>query len=701
MMVFGGLVNNQLTNQVWQLQLADAPTWSFVPTVSPRPTARRAATLSYDPRRNRMLMFGGEDADSVRSDVWVLSLGSAVAWSPLVTTGPRPRARADHSAIYDPVGDRLVIYGGVDHTSSQLEAYGDIWSLSLSDSVPTWQELLAVGDPALPRGRFDHSAVLDPSGHRMLVYGGDFGGPTDDLWSLSLDDPLTWTRLVPAGPRPGVRVFHSAVFDPARAAMVLFGGNDASADPIRDEVWQLPLNGVPSWERLHPEGETPPAREQHSACYDPVRDRMIVFGGVPESTAPTWALDLQGATSWAPFRPVLRSTTAAIRLPTICLGDTAQVAFQLRNQGMSPLALQGYTVSSTTLRLGSSSPVSLGWREHVDQTLVLVGDSLTNSADSIVVHSDDPERPAFVIPVLTDVRPISFQTRVLGDPERVPLGESFIVVATPDSFVTFERAVLFHRRVGDVAFDSVGFSVLGSALAAQVPGATVVESGVEYYVEFRNGGFLARQPAGAPAVPALQRVSAPAAFTVLPLPNSGSGHFAGQDLDLQVLLPAGAALEDGILHVRRAGDRDSLLLTVSTDGLGRMIATVPAAYVGNSGLEYWLELRTRTASLRFPPEPGASAWLQVSLTRLAEPGTPPASRYRLLAVPMEADPVQQASVASMLFDDLGTYDRKRWRLFTYDPALSTSGAIEFGKAPTDLFRLEPGRARWLITRDGS
>jgi len=69
----------------------------------------------------------------------VLSLSGPPAWSALGPTGTPPTARYAHTAIYDPVRDRMVIFGGYDGSSYR----NDVWRL-------TWSSLVTVDPPAQP-----------------------------------------------------------------------------------------------------------------------------------------------------------------------------------------------------------------------------------------------------------------------------------------------------------------------------------------------------------------------------------------------------------------------------------------------------------------------------------------------------------------------------------------------------------------------
>src|SRR5262249_40688561 len=132
---------------------------------------------------------------------------------------------------------------------------------------------------APPYGRQYASAVYDPMRDEMIVYGGFDGFSTvlDDTWSLSLAT-LTWTKvLTPLTPAPA-RQYHAAIFDPLGDRMLVFGGSDASFNLLND-VWQFRPGPTPEWSHLTPEGTPPSARQQAAAVYDSRLHRMIVLGG--------------------------------------------------------------------------------------------------------------------------------------------------------------------------------------------------------------------------------------------------------------------------------------------------------------------------------------------------------------------------------------------------------------------------------------
>jgi hypothetical protein len=145
------------------------------------------------------------------------------------------------------------------------------------------------------------SAVFDPVRRHLIFFGGYDGSNNNglnDVWELSLSS-MTWTQL-PTGPSP--RWAHSAIYDPVRDRMIIFGGTTNNGNTYLNDVWSLSLSGTPSWNPL-PTG--PRARRGPGLIYDPVRDRLVLFGGVGQPVPggqqygylnDAWQLSLSGAT---------------------------------------------------------------------------------------------------------------------------------------------------------------------------------------------------------------------------------------------------------------------------------------------------------------------------------------------------------------------------------------------------------------------
>jgi hypothetical protein len=270
--------------------------WSRVDPVDGVPPRRMAHTAVFDPVRERMIVFGGaNEMTGLLADIWSLSLEPEPRWTRLMPADPGPSARWDHAAVYDPIADRMLVFGGADSESNQL---ADVWALSCTEP-PTWTEIHPLG--AAPAGRSSHVAVFDPSANRLFVHGGFDGGIIlrDDLWELSLAEPPTWRRVDIAGDAPIGRRDAVAVHDAPRSRILLHGGNGGFA-PFLSDLWALDFATL-TWTELEPSGTTPEGAITHAGAYDPARDRFILFGGSYHNQ--TWALPLATSLAWQPILP--------------------------------------------------------------------------------------------------------------------------------------------------------------------------------------------------------------------------------------------------------------------------------------------------------------------------------------------------------------------------------------------------------------
>jgi hypothetical protein len=162
-----------------------------------------------------MVVFGGYGAAGALNDVWALSLSGTPTWSPITPSGTPPSPRYWNSAIYDPIGDRMIVLG----STPPFDTPHEVWQLSFAPT-PAWSPIVAAG--TVPSGmRSAMTAVLDQVGSRVLLFGG-LGIPGAVL-SLNLVGPPSWTQVSIAGDGPIGRREHAAVFVPGRG-MIAFGG---------------------------------------------------------------------------------------------------------------------------------------------------------------------------------------------------------------------------------------------------------------------------------------------------------------------------------------------------------------------------------------------------------------------------------------------------------------------------------------------
>ena len=249
------------------------------------PPARAAQTAVFDPKHRRLIVFGGRvteknRAAEDRNDVWVLSLKPEPRWQHVIPLGGAPSPRSGCAGVFDPARERMVLFGGQDASG----LLNDVWELSLNGR-PRWRQLHPAGAPPSPRHR--HTATLDPASDRMLVFAGWDGWYTNDLWQLDFSE-LAWSRLRLEGPVPPPRAAHTTVLASDRRGLIVFGGAGPVRCPgiyvcaqNTTDVWLLSLSDPPVWTNLTPSipGPGPCGIEHHAAVYDPLGGRMIVIGG--------------------------------------------------------------------------------------------------------------------------------------------------------------------------------------------------------------------------------------------------------------------------------------------------------------------------------------------------------------------------------------------------------------------------------------
>lgn len=242
-------------------------------------------------------------------------------WNQVTVSGEGPPGLQEHSAVYDPETDSLIIFGG--ETDSGVLA--DLWVLNnVTDTGVghSWEKVSFSG--SRPSARYGHRAVYNKDNSRMIIWGGlvdPVGGiieEDDRLWALTnangVNGEPAWVDLTEDGVRPQRRAGFSAVYDSANNRMIVFGGANISGDEtvLLNDIWVLTNadgseDTSPAWQEITPsDGNIPYGRVLHSAVYDASSNRMIITGGRTANgvSSDIWILTnangLGGAPSWIP-----------------------------------------------------------------------------------------------------------------------------------------------------------------------------------------------------------------------------------------------------------------------------------------------------------------------------------------------------------------------------------------------------------------
>jgi hypothetical protein len=396
--------------------------------------------------------------------------------------------------------------------------------------------------------------------------------------------------------------------------------------------------------------------------------------------------------AWAD--PILDVSPGQIDFPTVTLGDTTTSSFSIKNAGDATLTVTTVDLppgAGLTGRLPFDVPPGDVARMGVDYAPIDTTRDLT-----FTIHSNDPRTPAFTLPGTADVRALAFTATAFTPGGSYPIGEAMVVQASPFPGVRLEKATLYFRSGGFSLFQPIDMFPNGSTFVALIPGASVQEGGVEFYVRAENDTFSVMDPASGPARPARVVVESPHDFKLEPV-TRGFGFPAGQNIDFMLTLTRGTVFETGTLHYRACGDKayhDTEILEISFTGVS---ASIPGPFVGPRGVEYWAEITTLTRTLTLPLDPSIPKQLAIGVENLKEPRAHAGAHYRMVSVPLELP--SGTGLATILSDEgpFGSYDPVRWRAFRYLPGTRTN--LEWSAAMADSFVLKPGRAFWLVSRD--
>jgi N-acetylneuraminic acid mutarotase len=253
--------------------------WALLNPGGRRPWARHGHAMVYEPTRGKIILFGGTSMASYfagLNDTWLYD-PAANTWTMLTPAGEVPQARSAHSMSYDPVGKKVILFGG----TVQSHCLGDTWAYDPAANV--WTQLTPLG--GVPSPRCGASLVFDPGLNKFLLFGGRDSADLSDLWTF---DPVAnaWARLSPVGETPGARSFAGMVYDPGTRRTILFGGN-AQGNGYLDDTWAYD-SAANAWTKS--DGDAPPGRFACGLVFLPEAGKALLFGGADRSAvfADTW-----------------------------------------------------------------------------------------------------------------------------------------------------------------------------------------------------------------------------------------------------------------------------------------------------------------------------------------------------------------------------------------------------------------------------
>ena len=331
-------------------------TLTTMPSVPDPPPNVFGQGAANDLGRSQVVLFGGNAGTrGTPALVATTHIYDGVIWR-RPPPGPAPVARWKHAMAYDPVRQRVVLFGGEDAGAAVL---GDTWEWD----GEAWARVATIGPSPRSEAMMAFSAPLG----QVVLFGGQGAATLDDTWGW---DGTVWTRIDVSGPSP--RAGAMLARDPRDGSLLLFGGGsptEVPADGIEptDETWRF----TTSWTQLTPVN-VPSARSRGSLVWLPTRQRLVLVGGEAirsgmfvASVEDTWEWD---GTRWRAL---------------VDLG-------RLQRWATAFASPDGHSIMTTTGENGPAGPaaslLALGWQaaageETCDGRVDVDGDGLVNCAD--------------------------------------------------------------------------------------------------------------------------------------------------------------------------------------------------------------------------------------------------------------------------------------------------------------------------------
>jgi N-acetylneuraminic acid mutarotase len=211
-----------------------------------------------------------------------------------------PPAMIYHSALYEPVAQRVLVFGG----NSKHGINGDVKEVFSYDSHNGAWETSRAFD-ANPAWKNAMSPAYDEESGKVIILNVE-----GETWAYDFENDA-WELMKP-DPAPSGRCGHKMAYDSESDMVIMDGGFKCTspADPILNETWAYDYNAN-TWTAM---STMPAGRIYHEMVYDSESDRIIVWGGRPHEElddVDIWAYDYNSDT-WTSYPtengPAQRST---------------------------------------------------------------------------------------------------------------------------------------------------------------------------------------------------------------------------------------------------------------------------------------------------------------------------------------------------------------------------------------------------------
>ena len=283
-------------------------------------------------------------------------------------------------------------------------------------------------------------------------------------------------------------------------------------------------------------------------------------------------------------------------------------------------------------------------------------------------------------------------------PEMIDFGVFLVGTPSGEQTVTANNTgnVELNLQIRIVGNDADAFSIVrGGSGGFLNPGDPPREI-VLQYTATRSGPQTAELQIQWNSATTFVALSGSGVEVILPPPQPSGPAEVGQALAVRVGVPEGFTPTSQQLFFRRGGEAAYQQVDLTGAADGGLEGAIPAEFVTERGLEYYVRLSDDDVAVTFPESnPEANPVVQrVEIPLIDAGGVFQPGVYRMISAPLEV-----VVTTIQLRDDYGPFDPTQWRALQWDARLGRY--VEAGSGELiDEEGIQPGLSAWLITRSG-
>ncbi|MEW6556917.1 MAG: kelch repeat-containing protein [Elusimicrobiota bacterium] len=234
-------------------------------TTSPQPPARRWHAMTYNPSKNKVILFAGLSSSGIPlNDTWIYN-PQTNQWTQKIPS-TTPSARYGHILVSD--GTKAFLFGGYDGA----DYFDDTWEYDFD--TDNWTKITTVSSPT---ARAWSCADCDLINNKIILFGGRKYDTalSSETWIYHIIGS-SWTK---GSYSPIARTGSAGCYDAETKKFLIFGGETATG--YLSDTWVYDYN-TNVWSYRNPL-TNPSARSDAVIFYDFRNKRTVLFGGKDSS----------------------------------------------------------------------------------------------------------------------------------------------------------------------------------------------------------------------------------------------------------------------------------------------------------------------------------------------------------------------------------------------------------------------------------